>query len=164
ARAAHLPEDSPELQDEARRFLVMAGERQTSLDVAQAAAYYQRALDLTPIGHPERPSILRTTTSFGWRSGQLEVGAAVRASEQPGSTAVMTPDIRGNGRLELGDLDGMDDLWEALKRSEAAGVALDVATSYSYLSEWVGVIEGPTEGLAMNDASVEVCDRRGIKG
>ena len=58
----------------------------------------------------------------------------------------------------------MEDLWEALKRSEAAGVAIDVATSYSYLSEWVGVIEGPAEGLTMNDASVEVCDRRGIKG
>jgi class 3 adenylate cyclase/tetratricopeptide (TPR) repeat protein len=250
ARAAHLPEDSPELQDDARRFLVMAGERQTSLDVAQAAAYYQRALDLTPVGHANRPSILRKTTSFGWRSGQLEVGEAVRAYERAseealaigdrqeaayalrrlyfqlgfrgdseaaraalergiellkddeptpilaelyacmaedemfagrseeslrwatralemphsGSTAVMTLHIRGNGRLELGDLDGMDDLWEALKRSEAAGVALDVATSYSYLSEWVGVIEGPTEGLAMNDASIEVCDRRGIKG
>jgi tetratricopeptide (TPR) repeat protein len=250
ARVAHLPEDTPALQDEARRFLVMAGERQTSLDVAQAAAYYQRALDLTPVGHPERPSIMRKTTGFGWRSGQLEVGEAVRAYEQASeqalaigdrqeaayalrrlyfqlgfrgdseaargalergiemlkddeptpilaelyacmaedemfagrseeslrwatralemphsaSTAVMTLHIRGNGRLELGDLDGMDDLWEALRSAEESGVALDVATSYSYLSEWVGVIEGPERGLAMNDASIEVCDRRGIKG
>jgi class 3 adenylate cyclase/tetratricopeptide (TPR) repeat protein len=250
ARAAHLPEDTPELQGEARRFLVMAGERQSSLDVAQAAAYYQRALDLTPVGHPERPSILRKTTGFRWRSGQLEAGEAVRAYEEAGeqaladgdrqeaayalrrlyfqlgyrgdsesaraalergigllegdeptpilaelyackaedemfagrseeslrwatralelphsgSTAVMTLHIRGNGRLELGDLGGMDDLWESLRRAEETGIAIDVATSYSYLSEWIGVIEGPKRGLEMNDASVDICDRRGIKG
>ena len=76
----------------------------------------------------------------------------------------MTLHIRGNGRLELGDLGGMDDLWQALDRSEASGSALDQATSYSYLSEWVGVSEGPLRGLEMNQASIEICDRRGIQG
>ena len=91
---------------------------------------------------------------------------ATRALELPhsDSIAVMTLHIRGNGRLELGDLGGMDDLREALHQAEASGSALDQATSYSYLSEWVGVIDGPIRGLEMNDASIEICDRRGIQG
>ncbi len=250
AKAASLPEDSPELRDEARRFLLLAGRRQTSLDVAQAATYYERALELTPPDHPDRSSILRETTGFRWRSGRLEVDEAVAAYEeavdlaleqgdreaaafalrrlyfqlgfrgdsaaaraalergvalldgQPpspvlaelyaalaedemfagrseeslrwatralelphsGSIGVMTLHIRGNGRLETGDAAGMDDLWEALHRAQASGTALDQATSYSYLSEWVGVAEGPSRGLEMNDASIEICDRRGIQG
>jgi class 3 adenylate cyclase/tetratricopeptide (TPR) repeat protein len=250
ARAAHLQEDTPGLQDEARRFLVMAGKRQTSIDVAQAAGYYDRALTLTPADHPDRSTMLREATAFRWRSGQLGVDDAVaaykeaadlamarddreaaalalrrlyfqlqfkgdsegsraalergiellegrepspvlaelyaalaedemlsgrseeslrwasRALELPhsDSIAVMTLHIRGNGRLELGDQGGMDDLWEALHRAEASGTALDQATSYSYLSEWVGLIDGPVRGLEMNDASIDICDRRGIQG
>ena len=250
ARAAHLPHDTPELQDEARRFLLMAGKRQTSLDVAQAAVYYERALELTPADHPDRSRILREATGFRWRSGRLSVDDAVSAYEEAldlalsnddreaaafalrrlyfqlgfrgdseaaraalergiellegrepspalaelyaalaedemfagrseeslrwatralelphsDSIAVMTLHIRGNGRLELGDLGGMDDLREALHQAEASGSALDQATSYSYLSEWVGVIDGPIRGLEMNDASIEICDRRGIQG
>jgi class 3 adenylate cyclase/tetratricopeptide (TPR) repeat protein len=250
ARAAHLPEDTPELQDEARGFLLMAGKRQTSLDVAQGAVYYERALELTPADHPERSRILREATGFRWRAGRLSVDDAVTAYEEAvklalanddresaafalrrlyfqlafrgdseaaraalergidllegrepspvlaelyaalaedemfagrseeslrwatraleiphsDSIAVMTLHIRGNGRLELGDLGGMDDLWEALRRAEASGTALDQATSFSYLSEWVGAIDGPVRGLEMNDASVDICDRRGIQG
>ena len=250
ARAAHLPQDTPELQDEARRFLLMAGKRQTSLDVAQAASYYERALELTPQDHPDRSTILRETTGFRWRSGRLGVDEAVAAYEEAvdlalanddpeaaafalrrqyfqlgfrgdseearaalergiallegrepspvlaelyaalaedemfaghshgslswatralelphsDSIAVMTLHIRGNGRLELGDMGGMDDLWQALHRAEASGTALDQATSYSYLSEWVGVTEGPVSGLELNDASIQICDRRGILG
>ena len=250
ARAAHLAEDIPELQDEARRFLLMAGKRQTSLDVAQASTYHERALELTPLDHPDRSTILRDTTGFRWRSGRLGVDDAVAAYEEAvdlalanddreaaalalrrlyfqlgfrgdseaaraalergiellegrepspalaelyaalaedqmfagrseeslrwatralelphsDSIAVMTLHIRGNGRLELGDPGGMDDLWETLHRAEASGSALDQATSYSYLSEWVGLTEGPVRGLEMNDASIEICDRRGIMG
>ncbi len=250
ARAAHLPEDTPELRDDTRRFLLLAGKRQASLDVAQATTYYERALELTPIDHPDRSTILRDTTGFRWRSGRLGVDDAVaayeeaadlalanddreaaalalrrlyfqlgfrgdsdaaraalergihlledrdptpvlaelyaalaedemfggrsqeslrwatRALELPHSdfVAVMTLHIRGNGRLELGDLGGMDDLWQALHAAESSGSALDQATSYSYLSEWIGVTEGPVRGLEMNDASIEICDRRGIQG
>ncbi len=102
---------------------------------------------------------------FGGRSEE-SLRWATRALELPhsDSIAVMTLHIRGNGRLELGDPGGMDDLWETLHRAEASGSALDQATSYSYLSEWVGLTEGPVRGLEMNDASIEICDRRGIMG
>ncbi len=250
ARAAHLPQDTPELQDDARRFLLMAGKRQASLDVVLAARYYEQALELTPADHPDRSNILRETTGFRWRAGKLGVDEAVsayedavdlglaaddreaaalalrrlyfqlgfrgdseparaaleravlllegrepspilaelyaalaedemfagrsqeslrlatRALEMPhtDSVAVMTLHIRGNGRLELGDLGGMDDLWDALHRSEASGIALDQVHSYSYLGEWLGVTEGTARGLEMNEAGIVICDRRGIQG
>ena len=248
--AAGLQENVSALEDDARRFLLLAAERQTSLDVGQAAKYYRRALELTPLDRPERPRLLRRTAELGWRSGQLDVEGAVRTYEEAVELAlsrddrqeaalgmrrlyfqlgfrgdgeaaranldrgiqllegdepttalaelyacraedemfsghseeslrwadralelphtdliaVMTLHIRGNGRCELGDLGGLEDLWEALRRAEAGGTALDLATSYSYLSEWVGVTEGSSEGLALNDRSIDICDRRGIQG
>jgi hypothetical protein len=58
----------------------------------------------------------------------------------------------------------MDDLWAALRQAEETGTALDVATCHSYLAEWIGLIEGPAEGLEVNRAGIEVCERRGIRG
>jgi class 3 adenylate cyclase/tetratricopeptide (TPR) repeat protein len=248
--AAGLPEDVPALEDDARRFLLLAADRQSALDVAQAATYIRRALELTPAGRPERPRMLRRTAELGWRSGQFDVDAAVRTYEEAvelaleagdreeaalamrrlyfqlgfrgdgeaaranidrgiqlleegeptpalaelyacraedemfaghsegslrwadralelphtDAIAVMTLHIRGNGRCELGDLGGLDDLWEALRRAEAGGTALELAQSYSYLSEWVGVTEGSSEGLQLNDRAIDLCDRRGIQG
>jgi tetratricopeptide (TPR) repeat protein len=250
ARQAHLLDEFPTLEDDARRFLMVAGDRQLGLDLGRAATSYRRALDLTPVEHPDRPQVLRKATEVGWRSGRLDVDVAVRAYKEArdlalaagndqeaahamrrlyfqlgyrgdsqaaremlergiellehreptpllaelyaclaedamfagrseeslrwanralelphqDATAIMTLHIRGNGRLELGDLGGMDDLREALQMAETGGVALNIATSYSYLSEWVGLTEGPERGLELNRASVELCELRGIQG
>ena len=250
ARAADLPEDLSALEDDARRFLLLAGERQTPLDAAKAATYFRRALELTSAGRPERPRVLRRAGELGWRSGQLDVDGAVRTYEEAvelalaagdrqeaaigmrrlyfqlgfrgdgdaaranidrgiellegdeptpvlaelyacraedemfsghsasslrwadhalslphnDAVAIMTLHIRGNGRCELGDLNGLEDLEEALRRAEATGDGLHLAQSYSYLSEWVGVTEGCGRGLELNQASIDVCDRRGIQG
>lgn len=250
ARAADLSEEVPGLEACARRFLTLAGDRQSPLDFAQATTYYRRALELTPAADPQRAEILRKATEVGWRSGGMDVDAAVRAyeevvelalaagdrqgaalgmrrlyfqlgfrgdgaaaraeleraidllaGEEPTpvvselyaslaedemfggrseaslewadralelphneSTEIMALHIRGNGRCELGDLGGMDDLRRSLRTAEASGVGLHLATSYSYLAEWVGLIEGPARGLELNDACVAVCDERGIQG
>jgi class 3 adenylate cyclase/tetratricopeptide (TPR) repeat protein len=249
-RAAHLPEDIPALEDDGRRFLLLAGDRQAPLDAERAATYYARALELTPPGHPRRPDVLRRATLMGWRAGKMQMEDAVRAyeeategalaagdrttaaqamrrlyfqlglrgdtaaarevldraiellePEEPSemlaelyacraedsmfagrskdsiewadralalphtiSTALMALHIRGNGRCEVGDLGGMDDLWEALRQAEAAGTGLDISASYSYLSEWVGLFEGPRRALELNEASIQTCERRGIRG
>jgi hypothetical protein len=72
--------------------------------------------------------------------------------------------LRGNGRCELGDLDGITDLRHALDVARASGNGLDMVTSYSYLSEWVGLLEGPTTALEMNREAIELCARRGLTG
>jgi len=247
SRAAGVSEDLTSLEDDARRFLLMAGDRQGRLDPSMGYAYLQRALELTPGGHPLRSELLRKTTMLGWRSGNLEVVEAIEAYREAieealarddrleaaqgmrrlyyqlgfaGRTAeardtlnravellsgeptpvmaelyaclaeddmlagrseaslrwaglalelshtdsveVMALHIRGNGRCELGDLEGLDDLWTSLRTAEASGNVQDLVTSYSYLDEWVGLTEGPTRGLELNEAALDLCDRRGI--
>jgi class 3 adenylate cyclase/tetratricopeptide (TPR) repeat protein len=51
-------EDVAELEALARRFLLLAAERASRLDLDKAMSYYRRAVELTPPGHPERVSIL----------------------------------------------------------------------------------------------------------
>jgi class 3 adenylate cyclase/tetratricopeptide (TPR) repeat protein len=58
ARAAGSAEQAAELEEPARRFLTLAGHRSMSLDYAAAATFFERALALTPIGHPERANAL----------------------------------------------------------------------------------------------------------
>ena len=250
--ASGATEDVSSLQDDARRALQLAGQRQTPIDVPQAAAYYRRALELTPPGHPQRPTILRKGTELAWRGGKVDVDEAIRAYEEAMNTALEDGDdheaawcmrrlyfqigfrgdtvaarqlldrgidllerlegeppellaelyacraedemfagrtkgslewadralalphsasvdlmalhIRGNGRCELGDLDGMDDLWDAVHRAEATANGVDIAQSYSYLNEWVGLQEGPLRSLEMNAAQIEACEVRGMAG
>jgi predicted ATPase len=45
-----------ELEDPARRFLLLAGERALGLDATKAEANLARALELTPRGHPATPT------------------------------------------------------------------------------------------------------------
>jgi class 3 adenylate cyclase/tetratricopeptide (TPR) repeat protein len=250
--AAGVPDDVTALTQDARRFLLLAGQRQMPIDVPQAATYLRRAMELTPVGDPQRPTLLRRGTELAWRAGKVDVDEAIRAYREamdealangdeheaafcmrrlyfqlgfrgdteaarklldrgidmlerregetpellaelyacraedemfsgrtkgslewadralalPHSASVdmMALHIRGNGRCELGDLDGMDDLWDALHRAEASGNGVDLAQSYSYLSEWVGLQEGPMRSLEMNRAQVEACEVRGMAG
>ena len=75
----------------------MAGKRQTSLDVAQAAVYYERALELTPADHPERSTILREDTELRWRSGRVSVDDAITAYEEAMNLALANDDTGGGG-------------------------------------------------------------------
>ena len=91
---------------------------------------------------------------------------AERALELPRTESVtlMALHLRGNARGEAGDLGGVEDLRKALEVAEASGMAIDIVTSHSYLLEWVGLEDGPSAGLPMNRATVDLCARRGIEG
>ena len=82
AIASGANEDISALQDHARRALQMAGQRQTPIDMPQAAAYFRQALELTPVGHPLRPTLLRKSTELAWRTGKVDVDEAIRAYEE----------------------------------------------------------------------------------
>jgi class 3 adenylate cyclase len=91
---------------------------------------------------------------------------AERALSLPRTQTVtlMALHLRGDARCSLGDLDGLEDLREALKVAQGSEVAMDIVHSSSYLSEWIGLLEGPLPALAMNADAIELCDRRGIRG
>ena len=102
---------------------------------------------------------------FAGRS-QESLDWAERALQLPRTEAVtlMGLHLRGNARCELGDLDGIADLHHALDVARGSGNALDMVTSYSYLCEWIGLLEGPTAALAMNREAIDLCSRRGLSG
>jgi class 3 adenylate cyclase/tetratricopeptide (TPR) repeat protein len=58
AHASGQADQAAALEDPARRFLTLAGERALGLDTAAAITNLERALALTPTGHPDRPSVL----------------------------------------------------------------------------------------------------------
>jgi class 3 adenylate cyclase/tetratricopeptide (TPR) repeat protein len=91
---------------------------------------------------------------------------AERALSLPRTQTVtlMALHLRGDARCSLGDLDGLEDLREALKVAQGSDVAMDIIHSSSYLSEWVGLLEGPIPALVMNADAIDLCDRRGIRG
>ena len=124
-----------------RRLYFQLGIRGDS-DAARAAL--ERAIQLLEGREPttvlaELYAALAEDEMFGGRS-QESLRRAMRALELPHSdfVAVMTLHIRGNGRLELGDLGGDGRPLAGAPRGGSLRIGLDQATSYSYLSEWVG--------------------------
>jgi class 3 adenylate cyclase/tetratricopeptide (TPR) repeat protein len=72
ARAARQTEGLTEMEDDARRYLRLAGVRAMALDVAKAAEHFRRALDLTPAEHPDRPRIEAGLGEVAFQGGRLE--------------------------------------------------------------------------------------------
>ena len=54
----------------ARRFLTLAGERALGLDTAAAVTNLERALALTPEGHPDRPAVLVSYAEAAYHAGR----------------------------------------------------------------------------------------------
>jgi class 3 adenylate cyclase/tetratricopeptide (TPR) repeat protein len=80
ARADGQAEQASELEAPALRFLSLAGERALGLDTVAAISNLERALALTPPGHPDRPEVLARLGQAVFDSGR---GAeAVEALEE----------------------------------------------------------------------------------
>ena len=58
SRAAGRLEQATELEKPALRYLILAGEKAMSLDIATAVVTLERALELAPTGHPDRARLL----------------------------------------------------------------------------------------------------------
>jgi class 3 adenylate cyclase/tetratricopeptide (TPR) repeat protein len=84
-----------ELEGRSRRFLILAGDRAIGLDVSQAHAYYQWALELCPPDHPERPRIVAGTARAAFQSGRVEDAAV--AYEEAIAGFARHGDVRGQG-------------------------------------------------------------------
>ncbi len=91
ARAAGQTAWAAELETPALRYLLLAGERAMGLDTAAAVTSFERALALTPPGHPRR---LETLPRFG--------EAAFQAGRLDDATEAL--DEASAGLLEKGDV------------------------------------------------------------
>ena len=71
SRIAGQTEQATELEAPALRFLGLAGERALGLDTTAALASLERALTLTPAGHPERPAALARFGEATFHAGRM---------------------------------------------------------------------------------------------
>ena len=81
-RAAGAADQATELDERARRYLEMAGDRALAVDEARADSHYRSALDLLPPGHPDRPAVLVKVARTGHRVGRLSSREALTAYEE----------------------------------------------------------------------------------
>jgi class 3 adenylate cyclase/tetratricopeptide (TPR) repeat protein len=72
--------------------------------------------------------------------------------------------FRGMARCYLGDLDGLQDLRQALEMSLEHGLGLEAVRSHANLGELVWLSEGPAQGLEVSRAGIDFGERRGIVG
>jgi tetratricopeptide (TPR) repeat protein len=75
-RAAGTGGEATDLEEPARRFLVMAGDRALGLDVARAETHFAKALELTPPGHPEGAHVLTRWADAARQTNHLAEAAA----------------------------------------------------------------------------------------
>jgi class 3 adenylate cyclase/tetratricopeptide (TPR) repeat protein len=71
SRAAGDSHQADSLEDPARRFLTLAGERALGLDTQTALHSFERALALTSPGHPDRPAALVRVGEAAMQAGRI---------------------------------------------------------------------------------------------
>jgi len=72
SRSAGVSEDLSSLEDTTRRWWVVAGERAMTLDVVRAGECFDRALALTPPGHPDRADIVARNGAASYDAGRYQ--------------------------------------------------------------------------------------------
>jgi class 3 adenylate cyclase/tetratricopeptide (TPR) repeat protein len=142
------PAEVAELEEPARRFLVLAGDQAVVLDVARAQAFYAQALALTPPGHPERARLLvkLARASSGDRPDEARprYEAAIAAFEEAGD------------RLEAADT--MVSLASLLWNMG------DAAASRTLLRDAIELLEGEQAGRQLVHAYAELSVQKGDDG
>jgi class 3 adenylate cyclase/tetratricopeptide (TPR) repeat protein len=133
---ASWAEDVAELEEQTRRFLLLAGDRAMSLDVSRAKAYYHRALELSPSPDTHRADVL------------AKLGEAQRLG---GESQEAEPNL--HQAIELFRSAGNDiaAAWATLKLAVAIANRGDVAAAIQLIRDAIVLLEprGPSPLLAL---------------
>ncbi len=76
SRASQGNGEVEDLVEATRRFLILAGDRSSKLDLAKAQSYYRRALEMMPPGHPDRGPTLVGLAEAAFVSGRSSADEA----------------------------------------------------------------------------------------
>jgi class 3 adenylate cyclase/tetratricopeptide (TPR) repeat protein len=142
-------------------------------DTRQAWTLLDEAVELLE-REPPGPELVHAYSQIA-REHMMSVnaGAALERSEKAlglaeglglGIETVRARQFRGMARGYLGDLGGVEDLREALRRSLELGLGLETVRVHVNLGEAVWLNEGPSQALDIWRAGIDFGDRRGIVG
>ena len=128
-----------ELQDEARDYLYLAGDRASRLDVGRAFDYLRRALELTGAGHPARPEIITKVVQTGRRAGIMGSDEAEALMVEAVEQLRTAGDLRRAGQAMV-------------RRSRQLAMLGEAATARAVLSEAIQILEREPKGVELADA------------
>ena len=169
AKAAGQAEQAAELEAPALRFLGLAGERALGLDTQAALASFERALALTPAGHPDRTAALARFGEAAQHAGRPV--EAKEALEEAISAFQAAGEARGAARAmatlspvlsRLGDPRGWELPAQALALLEALPPGPELV---SVLAEAAGaeVLQGRNEaGLGYAERALTLAGELGL--
>jgi class 3 adenylate cyclase/tetratricopeptide (TPR) repeat protein len=162
--------DVDELEERARRYLALAGERSLALDVASAEASLARALELAPAGHPERARLLERWAQAAQQQGRLEEARAAleeaialyRQGEEPlaAGQALTTLVIvlwaaADSGRRK-------ERMAEALELLEAQAPGPELVAAYGELAGMHYINEAFPDAIAAAERALQLASELGL--
>jgi class 3 adenylate cyclase/tetratricopeptide (TPR) repeat protein len=169
ARAAGEEHYLPELEAAARRFLTRAGERALPIDVASAEASFARALELTPVDHPERAVLLERWADAAQQQGRLaEVRAALEAAlalhrdacEKVAEGRTLT--ALWSVLQQSGDPRSRELVAEALRLLEAEDPGPELVSAYASLAASYAIGAAYVDALAAAERALELAAGLGL--
>ena len=143
--AGGAPEQVAELEESARRFLALAGDRAVELDPARARTLYDQVLELAPADDPDRPRLLVKAASAAFQAGE-------HASSRARFEAAAAGFLEQRDRLAAGDV-----------LASLAGVFWnlgDAAASRARLQEAIELLEAEPAGAQLGHAYAELAAHR----
>jgi class 3 adenylate cyclase/tetratricopeptide (TPR) repeat protein len=161
-----------ELQARAARFLLLAGDRAFSLDLARAEAFYRRALALLPDDHPERAAALAKIADAAQEAGRLReaaqeyekaisifrsrgerIGAGVAAAKLGHALWRLGETVRSRALID-----------EAIAELETMAARADLARAYGQKAVIHMVSEEAEDCLAWSQRTLEMAEELGLDG
>jgi class 3 adenylate cyclase/tetratricopeptide (TPR) repeat protein len=159
--------DLAPIEDDLRRFLILAGERALQLDTRKAAGYLGRAVALTPADSADRTKVVEQAATAAFEAGKRE--AAEELYEEALALYRARGDAQGTGRTlnilsNLHWVAGRPDLADRLLREsvevlEQEPPGPELAVAYMRVAGAHMLAGRSREAVAAADKSLELADR-----
>jgi tetratricopeptide (TPR) repeat protein len=162
---AASPEDAAGLEAPTLRFLSLAGERALNLDADRAVGLLERALSLTPPGHPDRRATLVLLARAAELTGRYADSA--KALEEAVNLAREQGDVIAQAQamlqltftwIELGDPRARALPDELIRLLEPLGPSPELAEAYGRAAGWATIDIDYAQAIALLDRAVAVAD------
>jgi class 3 adenylate cyclase/tetratricopeptide (TPR) repeat protein len=168
-RAAGIGEQEEQLQAQAVHYLALAGERALSLDVDQAERQLAVALELAPLGHPVRASLLERWAQAAQQQGRLQ--EARQVLEQALDLYRDQGEPVAAGRVlthlalvvhRLGDPRSEEMIAEAVELLEAQSAGPELVAGHTYMAGRCTLASRYPEGLAAAERALALGAELGL--
>jgi class 3 adenylate cyclase/tetratricopeptide (TPR) repeat protein len=169
ATAAGHGDRAAQLQAPTLRFLILAGERALGLDTAAALASFERALALTPEGHPQRAAALARFGEAALHAGRYNdardaLEQAITAFQAMGDRrgTARTMGTLGNTLYRLGDPRGWELPAEAVALLEPLPPGPEHVAALSELARAEALQERQEAAIGYAEQAIALAARLGL--